>query len=60
MFFKFKLLLAFIIIIVISNPAFAEGGGGENGGNQQNPVQIIAQITIAAVIVRILSFFRLP
>ena len=60
MYFKIKLFLTFIIIFGISAPALAEGGGGESGGNQQSPVQVIVQIAITAIILRILSIFRLP
>lgn len=61
MFFKFKLFLTFIIILNIAVPALAEGsGGGEGGGNQQDPFQVIVQIAITAIILRILSMFRLP
>jgi hypothetical protein len=59
MFFKFILLLSFIVIFGIAAPALAEGIN-ESGGNQQSPFQVIAQIAVTAIILRILSFFRLP
>lgn len=46
-------------MLSIATPALAEGGG-ESGGNQQSPVQVIVQIAITAIILRILSIFRLP
>ncbi len=60
MFFKFKLFVTFIIILSIAVPALAEGGGGGEGGNQQEPFQAIVQIVITAIILRMLSVFRLP
>jgi hypothetical protein len=60
MYFKVKLFIVFIIIFGIVTPALAEGGSSESGGNQQSPVQVIVQIVITAIILRILSIFRLP
>ena len=49
-----------MIMFGIVSPALAEGGSSESVGNQQSPVQVIVQITITAIILRILSIFRLP
>jgi hypothetical protein len=67
---KLKFLLAqplilsiasLVLLISIAAPALAEGGGsGEAGGNQQDPIQVIVQIAITAVVLKILSMFRLP
>lgn len=35
-------------------------GGGEGGGNLQTPVQVIVQIVLTAVVLRILAYFDLP
>jgi hypothetical protein len=41
-------------------PALAEGGSSESDGNQQSPIQVIVQIVITAIILRMLSMFKLP
>jgi hypothetical protein len=53
-------IASLVFLLSITAPAFAESGGGEGGGNQQNPAQVIIQIAIAAIILKILSLFRLP
>lgn len=56
-----RMSLVFLVILMsIAAPALAESGGGEGGGNQQDPVQIIVQIAVTAVILKVLSLFRLP
>jgi len=58
---KLKFSIALLVLMLsIATPALAESGGGESGGNQQSPVQVIVQIAITAIILRILSIFRLP
>lgn len=58
---KFSIASLLLTLIIVATPALAEGGGGgESGGNQQNPVQVIVQIAITAIILRILSKYRLP
>jgi hypothetical protein len=57
---KLKFSIAVLVLIFsLAAPALAEGGG-EGGGNQQDPVQVIVQIAITAIILRILSIFKLP
>ena len=57
---KFKFLLTLIVFVSICYPALAEGGGGQDVGNQQSPLQVIVQIAIAAIILRVLRTFKLP
>jgi hypothetical protein len=53
-------ITSLVLLLIIAAPALAESGGGEGGGNQQNPAQVITQIAITAIILKILSLFRLP
>jgi hypothetical protein len=53
-------ITSLVLLLSIAAPALAESGGGEGGGNQQNPAQVITQIAITAIILKILSLFRLP
>jgi hypothetical protein len=56
---KLKFLIP-LLVLIVETPALAEGISGENAGNQQTPLQVIVQIAITAIILRILSMFRLP
>jgi len=40
--------------------AQAQTGGGEGGGNAQSPVQVIVQIILTAIVLRVLNAFDLP
>lgn len=53
-------IASLVLFLSIAAPALAESGGGESDGNQQNPVQVIIQIAITAIILKVLSMFRLP
>ncbi|WP_310489429.1 hypothetical protein [Chamaesiphon sp. VAR_69_metabat_338] len=54
-------ILQILLMLASAAPALAEGGGGgDSGGNQQSPVEVIAQIVITAIILRVMSVFRLP
>lgn len=54
-------IASLVLLLSIAAPALAEsGGGGEGGGNQQDPAQVIVQIAITAIILKILSMLRLP
>lgn len=56
---RFKIFfLVFLQFLSISYPALAQAG--EGGGNEQSPVQVIVQIAIAAIILRVLHAFNLP
>jgi hypothetical protein len=59
---KLKFAIAQMLLLLTSAaPALAEGGGGgDSGGNQQSPVEVIAQIVITAIMLRVLSLFKLP
>jgi hypothetical protein len=58
---KLKLLIVSLVFMLCNTaPVLAEGGGGEGGGNQQSPIQIIVQIALTAIILRVLSIFKLP
>jgi hypothetical protein len=60
MYSRFKFLLTLLIFLTIACPALADGGGGEGGGNQQSLVHAIVQIAISAIILKILSVYKLP
>lgn len=49
-----------MLFLSISYPALAQTGGGEGGGNEQSPIQVIVQIVITAIVLRILHTFNLP
>jgi hypothetical protein len=60
MYRRFKFLLAFMLFLSISHPALAQPGVGEGGGNEQSPIQVIVQIVITAIVLRVLHIFKLP
>jgi hypothetical protein len=49
-----------MLFLSISYPALAQTGGGEGGGNEQSLVQVIVQIAVSAIVLRVLHVFNLP
>ncbi len=62
MFSKIKLVVAFIIILSICQPALAQQGieVASDQNNQESPLQVIVEITLSAIVLRILNVFKLP
>lgn len=65
-FFRFSkfssLLFCTIFLLNLSYPTLAQESatGSEGGGNAQSPIQVVVQIVVTAVVLKILSSFRLP
>jgi len=59
---KTKLALCTLLLFstVFATVAQAQSAGGEGGGNSQTPIQVIAQIVLTAIALRVLNFFNLP
>lgn len=60
---RFKVLTIILFTLLFSGTVFttiARAEGGEGGGNVQTPVQVIVQIIITAIALRILGKFDLP
>ncbi len=49
-----------LLLNTIYTSAALAGGGGEGGGNAQTPVQVIVQIVVTAVVLKVLAYFDLP
>jgi hypothetical protein len=58
MYYRFKILLLFVMLSSTCYPALAEGG--EKAGNQQSPIQVIVAIVFSAIVLRVLHIFKLP
>jgi len=61
--FKFLKTAFFTILLlntVYASTALAQASGGEGGGNMQTPVQVIVQIVVTTVALKILASFDLP
>jgi hypothetical protein len=56
---RFISLFTFMMVLGICDYAWA-GGGAELGSNQQSPLQVIVAIVISAIILRVLTNFKLP
>lgn len=55
---RFKFFVLLLSFLSFSLPALAQAG--EGGGNAQTPIQVIVQIVVTAIILRILHTFNLP
>ncbi len=55
----FKFFTLFISFLSIAYPVMAQETG-ESGGNAQSPVQVIVQVVITAIVLKILKNFNLP
>lgn len=53
------LFTVFVMVLSISCPVLAEESG-EGGDNKQTPVQVIVQIVVTAVVLRLLDKFDVP
>lgn len=59
--YKFaQIFLCALIILTTLFADSAQASGGENGGNAQSPVQVIVQIVVTAITLKILEYFDLP
>ena len=55
-----KIACSTIVLLLLSPVLAAYAGGSEDGGNAQSPVQVIVQIVVTAIVLKILSWFDLP
>jgi hypothetical protein len=56
----FKLILCTFLLLATTHSMVAQAQVGEGGGNAQSPVQVIVQIVITAIVLRVLNSFDLP
>ncbi|MDX2098945.1 MAG: hypothetical protein SFW36_14305 [Leptolyngbyaceae cyanobacterium bins.59] len=58
-----KVLRVFLFSLLFLGTTFATvayAQGGEGGGNAQSPVQVIVQIVVTAIVIKILDRYDLP
>jgi hypothetical protein len=61
--FKFFRLVFCTLLLLFTTHSMvvqAQASGGEGGGNVQSPVQVVVQIAVTAIVLRVLNSFDLP
>jgi hypothetical protein len=56
----FRLIFSTLLLLGTVFAAAAQAASEEGGGNKQLPVQVIVQIVLTAIVLRVLGTFNLP